>query len=49
VEGRRPHSMHALFLLPGNYRRPIEYEVERIRDGGSFSTRRVLVLLCHKN
>ena len=42
VEGRRPHSMHSLFLLPGNYRRPIEYQVERIRDGGSFSTRRVL-------
>lgn len=44
VEGRRAHSMHALFLLPGNYRKPIEYEVERVRDGGSFSTRRVVAL-----
>jgi acyl-CoA thioesterase-2 len=34
--------MHALFLLPGNHRLPIEYEVERVRDGGSFSTRRVV-------
>lgn len=42
VEGRRPHSMHALFLLRGNYRLPITYEVERVRDGGSFSTRRVV-------
>jgi acyl-CoA thioesterase II len=42
VEERRPHSMHALFLLPGNHRFPITYEVERVRDGGSFSTRRVV-------
>jgi acyl-CoA thioesterase-2 len=42
VEGRRVHSMHALFLLPGNFRLPITYEVERVRDGGSFSTRRVV-------
>jgi acyl-CoA thioesterase-2 len=42
VEGRRPHSMHALFLLPGNIKLPITYEVERVRDGGSFSTRRVV-------
>lgn len=42
VQGRRVHSMHALFLLPGNYRLPITYEVERVRDGGSFSTRRVV-------
>ncbi|MEN3291657.1 MAG: acyl-CoA thioesterase [Burkholderiales bacterium] len=44
VEGRRPHSMHALFILPGNHRLPIEYEVERVRDGGSFTTRRVVAL-----
>jgi acyl-CoA thioesterase-2 len=44
VEGRRPHSMHALFLLAGNHRLPIDYEVERVRDGGSFSTRRVVAL-----
>jgi acyl-CoA thioesterase-2 len=42
AEGRRPHSLHSLFILPGNYRIPIEYEVERVRDGGSFSTRRVV-------
>lgn len=42
VEGRSVHSMHALFLLPGNFRLPITYEVERVRDGGSFSTRRVV-------
>jgi len=42
VEGRRPHSMHALFILPGNYNLPVDYEVERVRDGGSFSTRRVV-------
>ncbi|MDB5764311.1 MAG: acyl-CoA thioesterase [Herminiimonas sp.] len=42
VPGRRPHSMHALFILSGNHRLPIEYEVERVRDGGTFSTRRVV-------
>jgi acyl-CoA thioesterase II len=41
-EDRRPHSLHALFILPGDLRLPIEYEVERVRDGGSFSTRRVV-------
>jgi acyl-CoA thioesterase-2 len=42
VTGRRPHSLHSLFILPGNHRLPIEFEVERVRDGGSFSTRRVV-------
>jgi acyl-CoA thioesterase II len=42
VENRRPHSLHSLFILPGNHRLPIDYEVERVRDGGSFSTRRVV-------
>src|SRR6478736_1258197 len=42
AEGRRPHSLHSYFILPGNYSLPIEYEVERVRDGGSFSTRRVV-------
>ncbi len=40
-EGRTPHSLHAYFLLPGDMAAPIVYEVERIRDGGSFSARRV--------
>jgi acyl-CoA thioesterase-2 len=42
VDERRPHSLHSYFILPGNHRLPIEYEVERVRDGGSFSTRRVV-------
>jgi acyl-CoA thioesterase-2 len=42
VPGRRAHSLHSLFILPGNHRLPIEFEVERVRDGGTFSTRRVV-------
>ncbi len=42
VESRLPHSMHAYFLRPGNHRLPIDYEVQRVRDGGSFSVRRVI-------
>ena len=38
---RTAHSLHAYFLLPGDPKAPIVYEVERIRDGGSFTTRRV--------
>jgi acyl-CoA thioesterase-2 len=41
VEGREPHSMHAYFLLPGDPKVPIIYDVDRIRDGKSFTTRRV--------
>src|ERR1700745_1589984 len=40
VDGRPPHSLHAYFLLPGDPAVPIIYEVDRIRDGKSFSTRR---------
>jgi acyl-CoA thioesterase-2 len=36
------HSLHSYFLLPGDYNVPIIYDVERIRDGRSFATRRVL-------
>jgi acyl-CoA thioesterase-2 len=36
------HSLHSYFLLPGDYQVPIVYDVERIRDGRSFATRRVL-------
>lgn len=39
---RRVHSLHAYFLRPGDPEQSILYDVERIRDGGSFSTRRVL-------
>ncbi len=38
---RVAHSAHAYFLLPGDPTVPIVYDVERIRDGGSFNTRRV--------
>ncbi|MGH3357817.1 MAG: acyl-CoA thioesterase, partial [Nocardioidaceae bacterium] len=38
---RRVHSLHAYFLLGGDPSVPIVYDVDRIRDGGSFSTRRV--------
>jgi acyl-CoA thioesterase II len=41
VAGRPPHSLHAYFLLPGDPKVPIIYEVDRIRDGKSFTTRRV--------
>jgi acyl-CoA thioesterase-2 len=36
------HSLHSYFLLPGDYQVPIIYDVERIRDGRSFATRRVV-------
>jgi acyl-CoA thioesterase-2 len=39
---RRVHSLHAYFLRPGDTAAPILYTVEPVRDGGSFSTRRVL-------
>ncbi len=38
---RLAHSLHAYFLIGGDPKHPILYEVERTRDGGSFSTRRV--------
>ncbi len=40
--GRPVHSLHAYFLRPGDPHEEIRYVVERIRDGRSFSTRRVL-------
>jgi acyl-CoA thioesterase-2 len=41
---RSVHSQHAYFLRPGNPSLPIEFEVERARDGFSFSSRRVVAL-----
>src|SRR5215475_8928941 len=41
---RVAHSLHAYFLLPGDPSRPIIYHVERVRDGGSFTTRRVTAI-----
>ena len=40
-EGRYPHSLHGYFLLEGRIDTPIVYDVDSVRDGGSFSTRRV--------
>ena len=44
VEDRYVHSFHSYFLRPGDDKKPIVYDVECIRDGGSFSTRRVRAL-----
>jgi acyl-CoA thioesterase-2 len=44
VEGRQPHSLHAYFLLGGDPKIPIIYEVDPIRDGRSFATRRVVAI-----
>ena len=44
VEGRAPHSLHCYFLLPGDPSIPIVYEVERVRDGRSFTTRRCVAV-----
>jgi acyl-CoA thioesterase II len=41
-EGRSVHSLHSYFLRPGDPNEEIRYAVERIRDGRTFSTRRVL-------
>lgn len=38
---RLAHSMHGYFILGGDTKRPIIYDVDRVRDGGSFTTRRV--------
>ena len=42
--GRMVHSLHAYFLRPGDPKTPILYEVDRIRDGRSFTTRRVVAI-----
>ena len=45
LDDERPvHSLHAYFLRPGDPKQPILYEVDRIRDGRSFSTRRVVAI-----
>ena len=41
TKDRRPHSLHAYFLIGGDPKIPIVYEVDRIRDGKSFTTRNV--------
>src|SRR5262245_38237816 len=45
VPGERPvHSLHGYFLRAGDVRRPILYQVDRLRDGKSFTTRRVVAV-----
>jgi acyl-CoA thioesterase II len=44
VATRPPHSLHAYFLLGGDPKVPIIYDVDRIRDGKSFTTRRVVAI-----
>ena len=45
LDEQRPcHSLHAYFLRPGDMNVPIIFEVDRIRDGGSFTTRRVVAI-----
>jgi acyl-CoA thioesterase-2 len=41
---RHVHSLHGYFMRPGDTKLPIIYEVDRIRDGGSFTTRRVVAI-----
>lgn len=42
--GLRAHSLHGYFLRPGDPKHPVLYTVDRIRDGRSFTTRRVVAL-----
>ncbi len=44
VDDRLCHSLHAYFIRPGNPDIPIIYQVDRARDGGSFTTRRVVAI-----
>lgn len=44
VEAGAAHSLHSYFLRPGDPSIPILYEVDRIRDGRSFTTRRVVAI-----
>lgn len=43
-EDRPIHSMHGYFILPGDLGRPVVYFVDILRDGGSFTTRRVTAI-----
>ncbi|UNO41899.1 acyl-CoA thioesterase II [Streptomyces sp. MST-110588] len=43
-EDRPPHSLHAYFLRPGDPGAPLVYTVDRVRDGRSFTTRRVVAV-----
>lgn len=41
---RQVHSQHGYFLRPGDAKRPVVYQVDAVRDGGSFTTRRVTAI-----
>ena len=41
---RQPHSLHSYFLRPGDKKAPIQFQVDRLRDGKSFTTRRVTAI-----
>ena len=41
ADGRTPHSAHVYYLRAGDARKPVDFHVERARDGGTLSTRRV--------
>ena len=43
-DGRLCHSLHSYFIRPGDPAHPIDYQVERDRDGASFTTRRIIAL-----
>ncbi|NMH58442.1 acyl-CoA thioesterase domain-containing protein [Alteromonas ponticola] len=47
--GRVAHSFHSYFLLPGDAKKPVVYDVEIVRDGRSFSARRVKAIQDGKN
>ncbi len=47
-DDRIAHSMHGYFILPGDINIPIVYEVDKIRNGGSFTTRRVVAFQNNK-
>ncbi len=42
ADDRHAHSLHSYFIRPGSPHEPVRYEVERLRDGRSFSTRQVV-------
>jgi acyl-CoA thioesterase-2 len=44
IDGRTPHSLHAYFLRAGDVNAPIVYQVDRARDGSTFSNRRVVAI-----
>lgn len=48
-EGRVTHSFHSYFLLPGDANQSVVFDVEKVRDGRSFSTRRVKAIQNGRN